>query len=306
MRALLDAFPDRLACQRPGSQDRGTLVGGRGVRLRGSRVRGEPFFLAIDLQDAGGEADVRLASAVERVWLNAEPAASANLTTREELLWHPSRRQVEARRRTVWLDLVLEETPAAITDPAAAAAMLAREAAADLARVAPAADSAAGSYLSRVRWLATALPDLGLPTLDEAALAALLPDLCHGLRSFAELATADWLTPLQARVGHERVADIERLAPTHVEVKNRRHRLLYEAGRAPVLAARIQDLLGVRETPRVAGGRLPVLLHLLAPNHRPWQVTDDLAGFWQRTYPQVRKELRRRYPKHAWPEDPLA
>jgi ATP-dependent helicase HrpB len=306
MRALLDAFPDRLACQRPGSQDRGTLVGGRGVRLRGSRVRGEPFFLAIDLQDAGGEADVRLASAVERAWLNAEPAASANLTTREELLWHPSRRQVEARRRTAWLDLVLEETPAAITDPAAAAAMLAREAAADLARVVPAADSAAGSYLSRVRWLATALPDLGLPTLDEAALAALLPDLCHGLRSFAELATADWLTPLQARVGHERAAEIERLAPTHVEVKNRRHRLLYEAGRAPVLAARIQDLLGVRETPRVAGGRLPVVLHLLAPNHRPWQVTDDLAGFWQRTYPQVRKELRRRYPKHAWPEDPLA
>jgi ATP-dependent helicase HrpB len=91
-----------------------------------------------------------------------------------------------------------------------------------------------------------------------------------------------------------------------VEVKGRRHRLAYERGKAPVLAARIQDLLGVRETPRVAGGRLPVLLHLLAPNHRPQQVTDDLAGFWQRTYPQVRKELRRRYPKHAWPEDPLA
>jgi ATP-dependent helicase HrpB len=73
-----------------------------------------------------------------------------------------------------------------------------------------------------------------------------------------------------------------------------------------VLATRIQDLFGVRETPRVAGGRVPVLLHLLAPNQRPQQVTDDLAGFWQRTYPQVRKELRRRYPKHAWPEDPLA
>ena len=306
MRALLDAFPDRLACQRPGSQDRGTLVGGRGVRLRGSRLRGEPFFLAIDLQDAGGEADVRLASAVDRAWLDAEPAASANLATREELLWHPSRRQVEARRRTAWLDLVLEETPAAITEPAAAAVILAREAAADLARVAPAADSAAGSFLNRVRWLATALPELGLPPLDDPALAGLLPDLCRGLRSFADLAAADWLSGLHAAVGHDRVAEIERLAPTHVEVKGRRHRLAYERGKPPVLAARIQDLLGVRETPRVAGGRLPVLLHLLAPNHRPQQVTDDLAGFWQRTYPQVRKELRRRYPKHAWPEDPLA
>jgi len=306
MRALLDAFPDRLACQRPGSQDRGTLVGGRGVRLKGSRLRGEPLFLAIDLQDAGGEADVRLASAVERAWLDEEPAAAANLATREELLWHPSRRQVEARLRTAWLDLVLEETPAAIADPAAAATLLAREAAADLTRVAPAPDSAAGSFLARTRWLATVVPDLGLPVLDDAAVAALLPDLAQGLRSFAELAAADWLVRLHAQVGHDRVIEIDRLAPTHVDVKGRRHRLLYEPGKAPVLAARIQDLLGVSQTPRVAGGRLPVLLHLLAPNQRPQQVTDDLAGFWQRTYPQVRKELRRRYPKHAWPEDPLA
>ncbi|MFM7137380.1 MAG: ATP-dependent RNA helicase [Planctomycetota bacterium] len=306
MRALLDAFPDRLARQRPGSQDRGTLVGGRGVRLKGSRLHGEPLFLAIDLHDFAGEADVRLASAVERAWLDEEPAAAANLATREELLWHPSRKQVEARLRTSWLDLVLDEAPTAIGDPAAAAMLLAREAAADLVRVVPAADSAAGSFLARARWLATSLPELGMPTLDDAALVALLPDLCHGLRSFTELAAADWLHGLHGRVGHERVAEIERLAPSHVEVKGRRHRLLYEPGSAPLLAARIQELLGVRETPRIAGGRIPVLLHLLAPNQRPWQVTDDLAGFWQRTYPQARKELRRRYPKHAWPEDPLA
>ncbi|NCX99661.1 MAG: hypothetical protein EBX35_14075 [Planctomycetia bacterium] len=248
---------------------------------------------------------------MERAWLDEEPAAAANLVTREELLWHPSRKQVEARLRTAWLDLVLEETPAAIADPAAAT-LLAREAAADLTRVAPAPDSAAGSFLARTRWLATAVPDLGLPVLDDAAVAALLPDLAQGLRSFAELAAADWLGRLHAHVGHDRVIEIDRLAPTHVDVKGRRHRLLYEPGKAPVLAARIQDLLGVSQTPRVAGGRLPVLLHLLAPNHRPQQVTDDLAGFWQRTYPQVRnelqvrKELRRRYPKHAWPEDPLA
>ena len=306
MRALVEAFPDRLACQRPGSQDRGTLVGGRGVRLRGSRLRGEPLFLAIDLQDAGGEAEVRLASAVERAWLDEEPAASANLATREELLWHPSRKQVEARLRTAWLDLVLEEAPVAISDPAAAAAILARAAAVDLARLIPAADSAAGSFCARAGWLAAALPELGLPALDHAALAALLPDLCQGLRSFSGLVAADWLSRLHAHVGLDRVAEIERLAPTHVELKGRRHRLLYEPGKPPVLAARIQDLLGVRETPRVAAGRQAVLLHLLAPNLRPEQVTDDLAGFWQRTYPQVRKELRRRYPKHAWPEDPLA
>ena len=305
MRALLDAFPDRLARQRPGSQDRGTLVGGRGVRLKGSRLHGEPLFLAIDLHDAGGEADVRLASAVERAWLDEEPAAEANLVTREELLWHPSRKQVEARLRTSWLDLVLEETPAAIGSAGPAAAILAREAASCLDRVLPAADSAAGSFLARARWLARALPDLGLPPLDDAAVAGLLPGLCHERRSLAELGAADWLSAIRSLVGHDRAAEIDRLAPVQIEVKSRRIRLAYEPGKPPVLAVRIQDLFGVKETPRVAGGRLPVLLHLLGPNHRPQQVTDDLAGFWERTYPQVRKELRRRYPKHAWPEDPL-
>ena len=82
-------------------------------------------------------------------------------------------------------------------------------------------------------------------------------------------------------------------------------RLRYEPGRPPVLAARIQDLFGLTETPTVAGGRVPVLLHLLAPNGRPQQVTDDLASFWETTYREVRKELKGRYPKHAWPEDPL-
>lgn len=306
MRSLLDAFPDRLARQRPGSQDRGTLVGGRGVRLRTSRLRGEPLFLAIDVEDAGGEAEVRLASAVERAWLDEEPAAAANLSTREELLWHPSRKQVEARRRTSWLDLVLEETPAAITDESAAAAMLAREAAAELPQILPAPDAAAGSFLARARWLAQALPDLGIEPLTDAAVAALLPGLCRGQRSLADLAAADWLSALHGAVGHDRVAEVERLAPTHIEIRGKRQRLTYEPGKPPILAVRIQELFGVRETPRLAGGRVSVLLHLLGPNHRPQQVTDDLGGFWQRTYPQVRKELRRRYPKHAWPEDPLA
>jgi ATP-dependent helicase HrpB len=305
MRALLDAFPDRLARQRPGSLDRGTLVGGRGLRLTYSHVRGEPLFLAIDVQDAGGEADVRLASAIERSWLDEEPLASANLRASEELLWHPSRKQVEARGRTSWLDLVLDETPAPIRDVAAAAVILAHEAASELGRVQPTSDSAAGCFLARVRWLAGAAPDLGLPSLDQAALVELLPDLCHGLRSLEELKAADWLSRLHACIGHHRVAEIDRLAPTHLEIKGKRHRLAYEPAKPPVLAVKIQDLFGVCETPCVAGGRVRVLLHLLGPNHRPQQVTDDLAGFWQRTYPQVRKDLRGRYPKHPWPEDPL-
>ena len=307
MIALVEAFPDRLARLRPGANDRGTLVGGRGVRLdAGSRVRGEPLFLAIDLADSGTDAGVRMASAVERSWLDHEPLAAANLRSATELLFHPSRGQVEARLRTSWLDLVLDEAPQPIADAEAAAAILAREAATRLDRLLPGAETAAGGFLRRVRWLGSAVPDLGLPTLDAAAIARLLPDLCRGRRGLDELQTADWLGAFQAAVGHDKVAEIERLAPAQIELPTgRRHRLSYEDPGPPVLAVRIQELFGVRDTPRVAGGRVPVVLHLLGPNHRPQQVTSDLAGFWSGTYPSVKKELRRRYPKHAWPDDPL-
>ena len=307
MLALLEAFPDRVARLRPGAADRATMVGGRGVRLDGgSRVRHEPLFLAIDIDDAGGEARVRQASAVEAGWLTEEPLAAANLRTSDELLYQPARRQVEARRRTVWIDLVLDETPVAIADGRAAAELLAHEAAADFERVRPRDDSPAGRFLARTRWLAASMPDLALPNCGDAELATLLPELCVGLRSLDDVQAADWLAPLQALVGYDRLAEIDRLAPAEIELPTgKRHRLSYESGKPPILAVRIQELFGIRETPRVAGGRVSVLLHLLGPNHRPQQVTDDLSSFWANTYPQVKKELRRRYPKHAWPDDPL-
>lgn len=308
MLALVEAFPDRLARLRPGAGDRGTMVGGRGVRLdAGSRVRGEPLFLAIDLTDSGAEASVRMASAVERAWLESDDMAATNLRTGTELLFHPSRGQVEARRRTTWLDLVLDETPVPITDAEAAAAVLAREAATRLDRLLPGPDSPAGSFMARVRWLAATVPELALQVIDDGALAGLLPDLCRNCRSLDDLRQSDWLGALRTAVGHDKVAEIDRLAPAQIELPTgRRHRLAYDDAGPPVLAVRIQELFGVRETPRVADGRIPVVLHLLGPNHRPQQVTSDLAGFWSTTYPTVKKELRRRYPKHAWPDDPLA
>ena len=135
----------------------------------------------------------------------------------------------------------------------------------------------------------------------------MLPAVCHGLRSLDDLKNADWLSHFHAKVGYERLAEIDRLAPAELELSNgNRHPLVYDAGKPPVLAVRIQEMFGVQETPRIAGGQVPVLLHLLGPNYRPQQVTADLASFWQNGYPEIKKELRRRYPKHAWPDDPLA
>ena len=120
-------------------------------------------------------------------------------------------------------------------------------------------------------------------------------------------ARADWLAWLQARVGFDRLAEIDRLAPAELELPSgNRHAIQYEPGKPPVLAVRIQEVFGLAQTPTIAGGRVPLVLQLLGPNYRPQQVTADLASFWQNGYPEVKKELRRRYPKHAWPDDPLA
>jgi ATP-dependent helicase HrpB len=149
------------------------------------------------------------------------------------------------------------------------------------------------------------MPELRLPTLDDEQLRGLLPQLVAGRRSLVELRQAPWLHALKSLFDWQQLQTIEREAPERIEVPSgSRITLTYEIGRPPVLAVRIQELFGLRETPRVAGGRVSVLVHLLAPNMRVAQVTDDLASFWANTYALVRKDLRARYPKHAWPEDP--
>lgn len=304
-RALLTAFPDRLVRLRAGGRDRGTMVGNRGVRLdRSSRVSGEPLFLALDLDDAGHEARVRMASVVERSWLDQHPHL---LCSSDALLWNAAQGRAEARRQKTWADLVLEETPIGITDTATAAELLAKAAAPQLSTLLPAADTPAGRFLARLRWLASVRDDLQLPAVDDEALRQRLPTICHGLTSLEQLRGCDWLALLQAEVGYQRLSEIDQLAPESLEVPSgNRHRLQYEVGRPPVLAVRIQEIFGLTATPRIAGGQVPVLLHLLGPNYRPQQVTDDLESFWATTYAEVRKDLRRRYPKHAWPEDPCS
>ena len=149
------------------------------------------------------------------------------------------------------------------------------------------------------------MPELELPAFDDAYLRGLLPALCVGRRSFAELRRAPLLDHLRGALSHAQHRALEQHAPERVRVPSgSRIALRYEPGRPPVLAVRIQEVFGLADTPRLAAGRVPVLLHLLAPNQRPQQVTDDLASFWANTYTQVRKELRARYPRHAWPEDP--
>jgi ATP-dependent helicase HrpB len=302
LRSLLAAFPDRLARRREPGSRRGIMVGGRGVRLAPCSGVTEPeLFLCVDVDAGQTEALVRQASSVRRDWL-----PPSQLIVATDVYFDPATERVAARRRTSFEDLVLEETPAALPDGDEVARVLAAAAVEHLDRALPPDDSPAGLYRARVRCLGQWMPELELPSLEDAELREIVAELCPGCRSFADLRNADWLRALQGRLTHTQRQAVEREAPERLLVSSgSRVTLRYEVGRPPVLAVRIQEVFGQRETPTVAAGRVRVLLHLLAPNHRPQQVTDDLASFWANTYPQVRKELRARYPRHAWPEDPL-
>lgn len=299
LRLVLSAFPDRVVLRRAGERDRGRLVGGRGVVLDPrSAVRDEPLYVAVELDGAGREARVLVASAIEAAWLPTRDE--------EQLDFDEAAERVVASRCRLYEDLCLHR--AGVTpDPARAAALLAEHAARDPRRAlqpSPAVDT----WLARLRWLDRALPELELPAADDSLLGRCLPALCHHQTSFAELRRADLLAALGQLLSAEQARALAREAPERLQVPSGRHvPLAYrDENRPPVLALPLQELFGCTQTPRLARNRQPVLLELLAPNGRAVQVTQDLASFWHQTYPQLRPALQRRYPKHAWPDDPLS
>ncbi|MEM7309188.1 MAG: ATP-dependent helicase HrpB [Planctomycetota bacterium] len=301
LRALLAAFPDRLARRRSDDPRRGVLVGGRGVRLAAQcAVTEGPLFLAVELDAGRGEALVRQASTVEREWVDG-----GRVRSETRCVFDPSKERVVGRKRTMLGELVLEEAEASAGDAGEVERVLAEAAREDLERALALDRPEVQTLLGRLAFLREHMPELELPHLDRAELAELVPQLVPGCRGFADLRRAPLKAVLLAQLTHRQAQALAREAPERIEVPSgSRVRLAYESGRPPVLAARIQELFGLEQTPRVAGGRVQVLVHLLAPNGRPQQVTDDLASFWSNAYFEVRKELRRRYPKHAWPEDP--
>ncbi len=305
MRALFAAWADRLAVRRAPGDRRGVMVGGRGVRLgEESGVLDHDLFVCVDM-DAGkrgerAEALVRQASAVERAWIDA-----AQVRTEVHVAFDHERSRVTATKRTLFGDLVLEEVQAAVPQGDEVASALAVAAAADLERALPLREPEVEAFLARVRSLRGWMPEQELPAFEAEELRALLPELCAGCRSFDELRKQDLVEFLRSKLTHAQRTAIDREAPEKLQVPSGSWiRLQYTPGQAPVLAARIQELFGLAETPLVARGRVRVLMHLLAPNHRPQQVTDDLKSFWSGAYFEVRKELKRKYPRHSWPEDP--
>lgn len=302
LRSILAAYPDRIARRRESDPRRAVVANGRGVELaRSSAVDKAKLFVCVELRPRPGrETEVTVASAVEREWLS-----SALIETLVRTEFSPARQRVETIRSVHYEQLVLEESQLSTECTEKVAEVLAAAASKDLSGALALDTPAVASWLARVRFLVEHRPNLGLPKWTEDDLRALLPSLCAGKKSFRELRAAPLLDFMRGSLSREQQLALEREAPETLQIPSGRSVPLdYQSGGVPILAARIQELFGLAETPRIAGGTVPVLLHLLAPNGRPQQVTNDLASFWDRTYEVVRKDLRARYPKHAWPEDP--
>ena len=261
------------------------------------------LMLAIDAAETQrGKAALRRASAIDPSWLLEE--FTDQIDDVDELVWNRARTRVERTRAMRYGGLEIEASPAPVEDLAAAGVILAREAqAAGIGAFLDEEELA--TWRRRVTIVAEGTPGLDLRPLDDAQLAAKIGEACAGLTSFAELRSAGLLDLLGASLGPARRTVDER-APTHVRLRGRQVRVNYPAdGSPPWIASRMQDFFGLARGPAILGGQLPLVLHLLAPNQRAVQVTQDLPGFWSKHYPGLRNALARRYPRHVWPEDPL-
>ena len=295
--AILAGYIDRVA-KRLSGRSLAIAGGGKAELAETSVVRDAPLMVAVDAEQKGTGVLVRIASAIEPEQL-VELAAD-RIVEDSAVEWNAAAERAEKVARVRYDGLAIEETRAKASGPEASELLFA----AARERGAFAKDEELDALRERARFAHSVEPKV--PALDDAAIERILRECCEGRASLAELRESNFLDWVRASLGAGAGA-IDRLAPARITLPSgRTTRVHYEPGKDPYVASRLQDFFGLRDTPRIGGGKAPLVLHLLAPNQRAVQVTSDLGGFWTRHYPAIRKELMRKYPRHAWPEDPLA
>ena len=307
--AILVAFPDRVARRRAtGSGDLLLSAGGSAVLSDTSVVHSASLMVAVDAEERRGQKGssesrgvlVRLASAIEPEWLAA--VFPDSLEQSVELVWNEQAGRVDELRRTRYCQLVLEEAARAAPHSDAVSRLLADEVLERGLNVFN--DSESLAYLrARLELLAKCFPELRFPVISDDEVRRVVEELCAGCRSLAEVSHRSLADSLAGRLTGKQRSLLSRETPERVNLVRRRNvRVHYETGQMPWIESRLQDFLGMTSVPSICGGQVRLTVHLLAPNGRAVQVTQDLAGFWKRHYPAVRRELQRRYPRHAWPD----
>jgi ATP-dependent helicase HrpB len=311
---LLHAFPDRIGFRHAADPKRYQLANGRMARLfDDSALHGEPWIVASELRHDARDSLVLRGAPLDEARLQRD--FPQRFSEADHVRWDPAKRALVAQRERRYDRIVLDARPAGRVDPAQAARAL-TDAVRELGLDALPWGEAARQWQARVQAVRAWMPELAaqLPELSDDALLATLDDWLlpafAGKTRLDALSEAELADALRHRVDWALRARIDALAPTRIVVPSGLERAIAYgldadgAPQAPVLAVKLQELFGLADTPRIADGRVPLTLHLLSPAGRPLQVTQDLRGFWDRTWPEVRKEMKGRYPKHPWPEDP--
>jgi len=311
---LLHAFPDRIGRQHSSDPYRYLLANGRSVKLfDDSTLYGERWIVVSELRDEARDARVLRAAPLDEARLRED--FPQRFVTADRVVWDATTRGIAAVRETRFDRIVIESKPLAKPDPARYADALV-DAVRQLGLRALPWTPSQQQWRARVRCLRAWMPDLeGLPDLSDQALLDSLDEwlkpVLTGKTRLDALDEQAFGEALKSTTPWAMRQKIDALAPTRIQVPSGMERAIEydcddeaDAPVAPVLAVKLQELFGLADTPRIADGRVPLTLHLLSPGGKPLQITQDLKGFWDRTYPEVKKEMKGRYPKHPWPDDP--
>jgi ATP-dependent RNA helicase HrpB len=303
-KCVLTGFSDQVAHR----MDRGTLRcelvhKRRGELARESIADEASLLVANEINEIGradGETNVLLtqATAIQEEWLRE--LFPEDFSERVTVEWDSSGRRAMARRELVFRDLALSSRPLDPPPIEESAQLLAKAVMAGNC-VLKEWNRAVDQWIERVNLLATTWPDWELPAYDEAAKELLIQQICHGAISFKEIKNRPVLHIVKSLLSAAQQSLVNKHMPERVELSNGRSvKVQYESTADPYVSARIQELFGVKTLPVLASGRIPLVIHILAPNQRPVQITKDLSGFWRDHYPKVKQEMSRKYPKHKW------
>lgn len=300
--AVLAAFGDRVGKRRAaGSAEIVLARGGSVTRSEASAVRDADLVVVLDAStETRGKAIAHMLSALEPEWLLE--LFPNRICERHEVAFDAARERVEEAHQVLFEGLVLDESRRRDTTGADATRMLAEAARAHGLEQLFADFDAVARLRERMTHAARSWREM--PVIDDAVIDRALVQMCHGRRSFADLRALSLLDFVRAELGGAAAARVEELAPESLRLPGGRLvEVRYEPGKPPSIASYLQDFFGMAVGPRVGGE--PLVIELWAPNRRAVQVTRDLAGFWSQHYPTLRRQLSRRYPRHAWPDDPL-
>ena len=307
--AVATGYPDRIAKRRTPHRPELVLASGSQVVLSpASAVSVDEFVVVLDAEERGqGNRSVtraRKASAIDSDWLLE--LFLDDVVDEDVVEWDPRLERVLAKKRLRYQQLLIEESEVRGQDLGERAAELVVAAAREAGWERFFDKNAVRLWQRRIALVTKVRASSGLVVPTEETLWALIEEASEGCSSFAELRERATFDALRYRESPGNLALIDELAPAFVSLPSRRRvPVHYEEDRDPWIESRLQDFFGMQTGPRIGGGSVPLVLHLLAPNRRAVQVSSDLAGFWVRHYPAIRKQLMRRYPRHAWPDDPL-